>query len=311
VAPDALLINYKSVVMTFTPDPPNAVARVQVDMPLQGVKIPATVPLQGGKPSTKPEMCGDYRSQLKADFTDPGHIRFAGSYPAICGEKVWPVAYIDPRSYNARAVEGLWRNMGGQLSGSGHEGLAPATPASFESVSPTLAEVIRDINKFSNNVMAQQVFLTLGRASQPLEDTPPAPSTRVRARDQLRTWWLQRINPQDAPTLDNGSGLSRQERISARGLGRLLQVAYSSPYMPELMSSLPIVGLDGTLKRSRATLASAHLKTGSLRDVVALAGYVHASSGKQLCLVALVNHTNASAARPALDALLDWVVSDN
>ncbi|TXT36356.1 MAG: D-alanyl-D-alanine carboxypeptidase / D-alanyl-D-alanine-endopeptidase, partial [Comamonadaceae bacterium] len=109
----------------------------------------------------------------------------------------------------------------------------------------------------------------------------------------------------------NGSGLSRSTRISAMQLGQLLQTAYASPYMPELMSSLPLVGVDGTLKRSRAATGSAHLKTGSLRDVTALAGYVHAVSGKRYVLVTMVNHPNAAAAKPALDALIDWAVMDN
>jgi D-alanyl-D-alanine carboxypeptidase/D-alanyl-D-alanine-endopeptidase (penicillin-binding protein 4) len=112
--------------------------------------------------------------------------------------------------------------------------------------------------------------------------------------------------------LDNGSGLSRHERISAQALARLLQTAYVSPLMPELMSALPIAGVDGTLKRSRAeALGRAHLKTGSLRDVTAVAGYVHGASGQRYVLVAMVNHPNASAARPAFEALMDWAVDDN
>ena len=76
--------------------------------------------------------------------------------------------------------------------------------------------------------------------------------------------------------------------------------------MPELMSSLPINGLDGTLRRSRATPGRAHLKTGSLRDVAGVAGYVLSDSGRRYVLVAIINHPNANAARPALDALVQW-----
>jgi D-alanyl-D-alanine carboxypeptidase/D-alanyl-D-alanine-endopeptidase (penicillin-binding protein 4) len=313
VSPDALLINYKSVLITLTPDLTNAVARVQIDPPLSGVQVPATVPLQ----KTAAADCGDYRKTLKANFSDPTHIRLAGSYPLSCGEKIWPVAYSDPASYNARTIAGLWRSMGGKLTGSVLDGIAPTTPATFEVVSPPLADVIRDINKFSNNVMAEQLFLTLGRTNgrevQTTQATPEA------ARETLRQWWLQRINTLastavqalPAPVLDNGSGLSRQTRMSAQQLARLMQVAYASPYMPELMSSLPIVGIDGTLKRSQAALASAHLKTGSLQGVLALAGFVHAAGGQQVCLVALINHPNASAARPALDALIYWTLADS
>lgn len=311
-SPEALLINFKSILMTFTPDPANRVARVQMDPPLAGVQMPTSVPLGN---STSADGCGDYRGNLQADFSDPTRIRFAGSYPMGCGEKLWPVAYIDPPSYAARAIEGLWRSLGGKLDGSVHDGNAPATRPSFEVSSPTLAEVIRDINKYSNNVMAQQLFLTLARNSD--GGNPAAPASFEAANQVLRGWWQRRIalpgtaaQALPVPVMDNGAGLSRQARISAAGLSRLLQVAYLSPYMPELMSSLPLVGLDGTLKRSRAALASAHLKTGSLRDVQAIAGYVHGSQGRHLCLVAIVNHPNASAARPVLEAVVDWAAAE-
>jgi D-alanyl-D-alanine carboxypeptidase/D-alanyl-D-alanine-endopeptidase (penicillin-binding protein 4) len=174
--------------------------------------------------------------------------------------------------------------------------------------------VIRDINKFSNNVMAQQLFLTLGLpdmgASLPNRAPLIGTATSESARNALKQWWQRRIHPQEVPTIDNGSGLSRQTRISARQLSQLLQLAWASPLMPELLSSLPVVGLDGTLKRSKAGMATAHLKTGSLRDVTALAGVVHASSGKRYVLVVMVNHANAGAAKPALDALIDWTARD-
>jgi D-alanyl-D-alanine carboxypeptidase/D-alanyl-D-alanine-endopeptidase (penicillin-binding protein 4) len=111
--------------------------------------------------------------------------------------------------------------------------------------------------------------------------------------------------------LDNGSGLSRAERITAQGLGKLLQVAYRSPLMPELMASLPISGVDGTLRRVKSrAMGSAHLKTGSLNNVVAVAGYVHTPNGKNQILVAIINHANANAARPAMDALVEWAAKD-
>jgi D-alanyl-D-alanine carboxypeptidase/D-alanyl-D-alanine-endopeptidase (penicillin-binding protein 4) len=309
VAPDALLLNYKSVVMTFVPDRTAQTAQVQVDPPLAGVAVPATVPLSGGE-------CGDYRGALRADFSDPTRIRFAGTYPASCQEKTWPIAYADPRSYSVRAIEGLWQAMGGQLVGTVRVGKLATTggitPAPvFELVSPSLAEVIRDINKFSNNVMAQQVFLTLGLTQRGSNGGAPAGSMEA-ARDVIRRWWPERIGSSEAPVMDNGSGLSRSERIGAQSLARMLQVAYLSPQMPELMSSLPITGVDGTMRRNRSRAAGiAHLKTGSLRDVVALAGYVHAASGRRYVLVAFINHPNAGAGRPALDALLDWAVRDN
>jgi D-alanyl-D-alanine carboxypeptidase/D-alanyl-D-alanine-endopeptidase (penicillin-binding protein 4) len=315
-APQALLLNFKSVVMTFVPDRTTQVASVQFEPPLAGVHVPSSVPLS---PSAKgvEAGCGDYRATLKADFSDPTRIGFTGTYPASCGEKVWPVAYVDPKSYNVRAVAGMWREMGGKLSGTVREGrvpvLSPALAPAFEVSSPSLAEVIRDINKFSNNVMAQQLFLTLSLpASAPNAALPNPVASQANSQAVLRRWWSERIGSQDAPTLENGSGLSRSDRISAQALAHLLQNAYQSPLMPELMSSLPIAGIDGTLKRSRAkALGSAHLKTGSLRDVAALAGYVHAASGQRYVLVAVANHPNAGAVKPAFEALLDWAVMDN
>ncbi len=308
VAPDALLLNYKSVVMTFVPDRTVQTAQVQFDPPLAGVAMQASVPLSGGE-------CGDYRGALRADFSDPTRIRFTGAYPASCQEKVWPVAYADPRSYSVRAIDGLWQEMGGKLGGTVRDGKLPVPPSGpapgpvFELVSPALAEVIRDINKYSNNVMAQQIFLTL---NLPARGGNGVAASLDGARETVRRWWQDRIGGADLPVMDNGSGLSRNERISAQALARLLQTAYLSPQMPELMSSLPITGVDGTLRRNRSRAAgNAHLKTGSLRDVAAFAGYVHAASGRRYVLVGIINHANANAARPALDALLDWSVRDN
>ncbi len=310
-APDALLLNYKSVVMSFVPDAAHRLARVQFEPPLAGVQMQATVALAAG-------ACNDYRAALKADFSDPTRLRFAGHYPLDCGEKTWPIAYADPASYGARAVLGMWQEMGGKLGGKVREGPAPAglKPA-FELSSPTLTEVIRDINKFSNNVMAQQLFLTLALQAG---ERPPAGArvaTLAGAREVVNAWWRQRIARGeaavgvDAPVLDNGSGLSREGRISAQALGLLLQTAYRSTLMSELMSSLPIAGVDGTLRRSPVkTAGSAHLKTGSLRGVSAVAGYVDGASGRRYVLVAIVNHPNAASARAAIDALIDWTAQD-
>ena len=313
-APEALLINFKSVVMSFVPEPSANIAHVQFEPPLSGVQMQPSVPLSNAP-------CGDYRAALKADFSDPARIRFEGSYPASCFEKTWSVAYADPKSYNLRAVAGLWREMGGKLIGTVREGRvpmradAPAQPLlepAFEVISPPLAELIRDINKYSNNLMAKQLFLTLSLVDAEVASNSAPVASLAASREVMRRWWQTRINADDVPILDNGAGLSRLERISANALARLLQSAYRSPLMPELMASLPIVGVDGTLKRSRAeSRGSAHLKTGSLRDVAALAGYVQGSSGKYYVLVAIANHANANAARPAFDALLDWAVQDN
>jgi D-alanyl-D-alanine carboxypeptidase/D-alanyl-D-alanine-endopeptidase (penicillin-binding protein 4) len=300
VQPDALLLNYKSVTYSFVPDVARGVAKVLVEPALAGARVQRTVRLSSGP-------CADWRGTLKASFTDPGDVRFAGSYPFACGELTWPVADAQPATYNARLIEALWTEMGGKLVGKVIDGSAPAgLKPTFEMVSPTLAEVVRDINKYSNNVMAQQLFLSLA-----LQRQPGVPASADGARAVLREWLLARLGELPPGTqIDNGSGLSRDMRVSAALLAALLLQAWDRAYMPELVSSLPINGLDGTLRKSRATAGRAHLKTGSLRDVVGLAGYVLSDSGRRYVLVAIINHANANAARPALDALVQWSLRD-
>jgi D-alanyl-D-alanine carboxypeptidase/D-alanyl-D-alanine-endopeptidase (penicillin-binding protein 4) len=297
-SPDALLVNFKSMVMSFVPDPANQKAMLSMEPPLAGLQLPPSVPLLPG-------ACGDWRGGLKADFSDTNQVRFTGGLPASCGERVWPLAYADPRSHAVRAVAGMWGHLGGKLTGVVRDGQVPAalTPV-FELQSPALADVVRDINKFSNNVMAQQVFLTLSLQQKGV-------GTAEGSREVIAQWWRERFGTLPPPLLDNGSGLSRDERISAEALARMLQAAWASPVMSELMSSLPITGVDGTLRRARTQSGVvAHLKTGSLRDVAGVAGYVLGASGRRYVLVAIANHANANSVRPAIEALIDWTARD-
>jgi len=301
VQPDALLLNHKAIALTLTPDTARGVATVVAEPALAGVKVDATLPLASGP-------CDDWRAAAQADASDPARLRFAGRFPAACGEKTWQLAYGDPASYNARLLAALWAEMGGTLSGRVRDGAAPATPPTFELASRTLPEVVRDINKFSNNVMAQQLFLTLGRGGFA---GAAAPATPEAAREVLRRWLGDRFGEAGrTAVVDNGSGLSRDNRVSAQLLADLLRAAWAGPVMPELLASLPVAGVDGTLRRSQGATGRAHLKTGSLRDVAGVAGVVLGASGRRYVLVAIVNHPNANAARPAFDALLQWAAAD-
>jgi D-alanyl-D-alanine carboxypeptidase/D-alanyl-D-alanine-endopeptidase (penicillin-binding protein 4) len=299
VQADALLLNQRSVLYTFTPDPGRGIAHVQALPLLAGVDLPAQVPLAAGP-------CDDWRGRLHARF-EPAATHFDGAFPAACGERTWPVAHPDAARYDSGLIEALWRELGGQLDGPVRAGTAPADrPPSFVDTSPPLADAVRDINKFSNNTMAQQLFLTLA-LERGGAGTPEA------GRAVLRQWLVQRFGEPALAgvVIDNGSGLSREQRVSAALLAQLLQAVYASPTMPELMASLPLAGADGTLRRLRNGAAGrAHLKTGSLRDVVALTGYVLADSGRRYVLVAMVNHPRAQNARAALDALVQWAAAD-
>ncbi|MFZ2987303.1 D-alanyl-D-alanine carboxypeptidase/D-alanyl-D-alanine endopeptidase [Ideonella sp.] len=303
VRPDPLLLNFKTQTLTLTPQPGRGLATIGVEPTLSGVQIDGTVPLSAGP-------CDDWRVALKPDASEPERLRLTGKLPLACGEKAWQVAYADPRSYNARLLAQLWHELGGKLSGKAGEGNVPAglQPA-WELSSAPLAEVVRDINKFSNNVMAEQLFYSLP-AQDPLAG--PGPVTQERARDHLRRWLRAKLGDEatQAWVVDNGSGLSRDARVTAAGLNRLLQAAWASPVMPELMSSLPISGLDGTMRRARLPAGRAHLKTGSLRDVMAVGGYLLSASGRRYALVAVIHHPQAGSGRPVLDALTQWAMDD-
>jgi len=303
VRAQALLLNLGAVLYTFTPDAARGIAVVSAEPALAGVTVDASVPLTSGP-------CNDWRGALKATPGDTERMRFAGSYALACGERVWPLAYPDPRLYAARLLTALWQGAGGRLAGSVREGPAPeGDKPSFELTSPALAEVVRDINKYSNNVMAQQLLLTLA-----LQQPGAARATPEAGRDALRQWLSERLGePAESlqgVVIDNGSGLSRQTRLSATLLAHVLQAAWASPVMPELIASLPVNGQDGTLRRAQSSTGMAHLKTGSLRDVAGVAGYVQGASGKRYVLVAIVNHPNANTAKTGLDALVQSVIDD-
>ena len=158
--PDALLINFRAQVFTFTPDAAAGVARVSLEPPLAGVQFAPTVPLSA-------QPCADWRAGLRADFRVALEPRWSGSYPADCGVRHWPLAHPEPRRMSERAVLGMWQSLGGRIDGRVREGSvsAGAVPRLvFES--PPLAEVVRDANKFSNNVMAQHLLLALSPADR-------------------------------------------------------------------------------------------------------------------------------------------------
>ncbi|MEK7362022.1 MAG: D-alanyl-D-alanine carboxypeptidase, partial [Pseudomonadota bacterium] len=199
----------------------------------------------------------------------------------------------------------LWEELGGTLAGTWKDGVVPADARLLAtSASATNAELARDINKFSNNVMARQLFLTLGAELLKL------PGRSDRSAQVVQSWLAEKKLAFPELVLENGSGLSRHERISAEHMGSLLLEAWRSAVMPELMSSLPLVAYDGTMRRRlrfESIAGQAHIKTGSLVDARTMAGYVLDQRGQRHVVVLFINHANAAAAQPAQDALLQWV----
>ena len=297
VAPDALLVNFKAITLRFLPDDTRREVRVSIEPPLADVTV--------ATPAWSDGPCGDWRSRLAADFGRNDRIGFAGPFAGSCGEQTWNVALLDHRTYVGAVFKALWTELGGTWSGVVRDGPMPADARVLaERESPALAEVIRDINKYSNNVMARELFLSLAA------EATKQPANTERAQRTVRGFYAAKGIAMPELVVENGSGLSRRERISAGSMGRVLQAAWSSPVMPEFIASLPLVGFDGTMRRRlnlRTVAGQAHIKTGTLADVRAVAGYVLAASGRRYAVVMLVNHANANAAQPAQDALLQWV----
>lgn len=303
VGPDGLLLNFKAVIYTFTPDPANGQVQVRFEPPLAGLTVTSKLPLTSAP-------CTDWRRQLQADFSQPLQVRFAGAYPANCGEREWPVAFPEPAQYAPRVLQAMWAGAGGQLGGQVLYGTRPVQARLLlEAASLPLSEVIKDINKFSNNVMAQQLFLSLSSEMG-------APGRFEASRLRMSQWWRHGFPAQSEPVLDNGSGLSRTERSTAQALTALLQAAHAGPHAQAFTDSLAVAGVDGTAARLKErspqspVIGNAWLKTGSLRDVASVAGYVQGQSGQRYTLVAVLHHPNAHQARAALDQLLEWTVRD-
>jgi len=303
--PDGLLVNFKSLLLHFTPDPASHTAAIVSEPPLAGLTVQTSVPLSSAD-------CAGWRDALRADFSSPDRISFAGSYSVRCGDQIWPVAYVDPASFASRVLAAAFAASGGVLDGHVRQGATPANARLIlQAQSLPLSDIISDVNKFSNNVMAQQVFLTL--SAQQLGHGSFAASRAVLAR-----WWRQTFGAAGptTPVFDNGSGLSRDGRISALALAQLLRTAAERPTAAVFEHSLSLAGVNGTVTRMRErgdapdALGNAWLKTGTLRNVAAMAGYATGLSGRRYVLVGLINHPDAGAARAALDALVEWTVRD-
>ena len=322
--PDALLVSHQALTLRLRPDVANpGWARVSMEPELSGLRLDAKVPLDDKA------ACSDWRESMSLQLRPDAPpaigwtLALKGRYPSACGERDWPVRWPggEHQDHTERVLDMAWRRAGGLLKGRVQaSGPWPVdTPAWFTWESPPLATVVRDINKFSNNVMARQLFLTLGRDAAPTALSPLGPATLEGARTRVTQHVVQATT--DAATgtspcgngvllMDTGSGLSRTEQASAACVGRWLQARWASPAMPDLLASLPMAGVDGTARRMSSVSGRAHLKTGSLDGVASVAGVALGDSGRRYMIVGVVNDPKADAARPVLRALIEWTVHD-
>jgi D-alanyl-D-alanine carboxypeptidase/D-alanyl-D-alanine-endopeptidase (penicillin-binding protein 4) len=299
VRPYAALMNFKAT--RFVIDPRSR--EVTMDPPLADVRIENKVRVLNGK--CRPNSTGFSIDDAVGTETRPV-IRIRGTQVRACGEQHFYAATLSHRQFIHGFFKAAWKNAGGLLTGTTRiePGAAEGAPY-YEWRSPrTLTDVVRDINKFSNNVMARMLLLQMAAHNQ------QTPATLDDARRVVRQWYANQGLPMTSLVLDNGSGLSRIERVSAADLTAVLVHAAGSIHAAQFEDSLPQVGIDGTMRarlRRTPVAGNAFIKTGTLRDVRAIAGYVTAASGERYAVALLINGPRAEGARKAQDALLRWV----
>jgi D-alanyl-D-alanine carboxypeptidase/D-alanyl-D-alanine-endopeptidase (penicillin-binding protein 4) len=302
VAPEAMIFNFNAVKVTAQSD--NRQVRMKVEPPL------SLIHLENDLMVSSQESCANGDSLPRPVMTEmvagSVNVQFVGKFPAHCtGSRYYQL--IDTSRYIGSFFALTWQSLGGIWQGRVREAPVPAAAhILYTHYSPDLVNVIRDVNKFSNNTMARLVYLTLGADQQA--------SLQTSQNRLLR--WLQRKGLSTASfVVENGSGLSRKEQISAALLGQLLRAAMRSPYASELESSLPIVGIDGTMKNrlvGHNIAGYAHIKTGTLTGVRAIAGTLTGADGKKAVIVAMINQPDTEVGAEVLDAVLThaWEMID-
>jgi len=303
VLPDALLVNFQTVNVSVIPDSTTGTARARVNPWPANLAVDNSVRLErgpcrrggGGVVVAMPEGPSGNRLSL------------GGHYASGCGPMSVTRAVMRAPDFAFGTFKTFWQQSGGILDGGMRLGVVPpGARLLYTHESLTLAEVIRLVNKFSSNVMARHLLLTLAA------EKAGRPGTAAAGSRVINEFFAARGVAIPGLVLENGSGLSRVERISAEGLANVLLDAWRSPYAAEFQASLPLSAVDGTLRRrfrSPDMEGRLRMKTGSLQDVSALAGYVNAASGRTYVAVIILNHPGAElgAGESVQAALVNWV----
>jgi D-alanyl-D-alanine carboxypeptidase/D-alanyl-D-alanine-endopeptidase (penicillin-binding protein 4) len=304
--PDALMLGSYLLGLEIASD--GARVSATIETPLEGVRVENGLVVSERK-------CADWEDGWKLPTLErrPGEIvvRLAGDFPKDCTASTG-LNLLDRVEYADRLFRALWKDLGGTFTGTTKASFSPGGRTLADHHSRLLGEMVRDVNKRSDNPVTRLLYLTLGTTDL----LPPGGTTAERAERIVRDWLTEKRIDDAGLVLENGSGLSRKERIRPATLAAVLREARSSPWFPEYLSALPIAGIDGgvreRLDKSPATQKS-RLKTGTLRDTSALAGYIVDAGGATLVFVGMINHPKAtgSVARPILDALVDYVARRN
>jgi serine-type D-Ala-D-Ala carboxypeptidase/endopeptidase (penicillin-binding protein 4) len=304
VLPDALMVNFQAIDFRVVPNATSG----QVD--ITAVPAPANLAIENHV-RLAAGRCGGAAARMDFEVasTQWDRVVFSGALSAHCAEREFSRVLLQPSSYAFGTFAELWRESGGEFSGKMR---IEATPVDAREIldfdSLSLGEIVRLTNKFSNNLMARHLLLTLG------EEHLGRPATLEKGAAAIADWGRARGLDLQGVDIDNGSGLSRSTHISVLQMARVLSAAYHSRYAPEFLASLPLAGIDGTLRtRMKATPAgNVRLKTGHLDGVSGNAGFVSTAGGKTYVLVSLVNHPRADfgGGEPVHAALVTWILDN-
>lgn len=269
--------------------------------------------------------CDSWKSNIRFNLDPEGVTKtdqllvaqFSGGFPNTCKGVNYNVVALDANTFLTQGFIAAWVQSGGTwartpVGKNGSVPLAARLLLQFEGIN--LGDDVLDINKYSNNVMARQLLLTLALEKM------GKPATTANGELVIQSWLKQ--NGLDFPGLviENGSGLSRNEAITAEQMNQLLLTARNLSVGDVFYNSLPIAGTDGTMRnRLMAQLRKflhlkkkpeARIKTGSLADVRSVSGYVMSKSGKLYAVTSFINHPNAWKGLDAHDQLLTWLLED-
>ena len=305
VVPSALLMNFKAVNFQFLADPAYGRVSVTTDPVLANLEIRNNLELVDG-------ACGGYQAGIAFGHADPATLSkvvLDGKFSRRCNGYSLSRTALQHDTYVFGLFEELWKEVGGQFKGELSKVVVPEgeTPALVWRSRP-LGEIVRSINKNSNNVMTRQLVYTLGA------EIGGAPGTRPKGIEAIRAFLASRGLDVSTLVMQNGAGLSRDERASVGLLASVLRAAYRSAYAAEFIASLSLGGLDGTTRGrfdEHSGESLMHVKTGRLDRVSALAGYVHARSGKTYVIAVVMNAEVAhrGPGQELEEAVVRWVQS--
>jgi serine-type D-Ala-D-Ala carboxypeptidase/endopeptidase (penicillin-binding protein 4) len=307
VVPDALLVN--SNMSAFEIDTTNAKRaselRITSLLPMANLRFQNKLALNDAPCSNWDKSWN--APQVDVDTNRAITITLSGSYPRNCKSNLY-LNILDRNLYIEHLIAALWQEMGGVWKGNVRDGVSNASARVLvERNSDTLADTIKLVNKFSDNSMARIVFMTLGAE---WADKMIYADHLQAAQARVLQWLVKRQINSAGIYVENGSGLSRLEQLSAHQLAAVLSAGARSTWSPEYLASLPIAALDGSMRRrlkGNISEGQARIKTGTLKNVVAIAGYVRDQNNAQWIVVGIINSDQANKGRPVLDELISWV----